>query len=73
MYMTVNEVLQVLPSNVCVRVNVAGVGEFSGETGHVKSKRLMKQLSEAGCDNATVVSVYPLWHARELYMSCLKC
>ena len=70
--MTVNELLSKLPSEVNVRVNVAGVVEVCGTTGYRNTAKITRRLSDEGGGNAEVASIYPLWHARELYIGALR-
>ena len=71
--MSVRELLLTLAPHVAVRIRVVGCKTLAGETGALKTRALLDALSESGIDTAYVTCIYPLHHARELYIEALRC
>lgn len=70
--MTVADVISVLPKNTHVRVNCHS-DIYTGDTGQFKTKHFIELLSMKNCANAFVTGIYPLWHAHEVYIECVRC
>lgn len=70
--MVVQELISALPYHVSVRVNVQNAGLVVGTTGMKSTQNMLRELDEIGSREAYVLSVDPLWHAQELYISAVR-
>lgn len=71
--MTIREVITGIAPGTNVRVRVLGVHDFAGKTGARKTQALLERISSHNCNDAFVTTIYPLWHAHELYIECVPC
>ena len=70
--MRIHELLSAIQPKTPVRVHVNGHSEIAGVTGPRNTLALQNALLEAGCSDAYVTAIRPLWHANELYIECYK-
>lgn len=70
--MTITELLEVFDVKTDVRVNVINGGTYNGSAGTHNRDSILRGLLHDKCDNAMVIRVQPLYHARMVYVDCMK-
>lgn len=68
--MTIRNLILALCPDTHVRIRVLGVTDVTGKTGKFMTQRLIAELDRKKSTDAYVTSVYPLWHAHEVYIEC---
>ena len=68
--MTIRSLITALCPGTYVRIRVVGVTDVVGKTGKLLTQKLMAELEREKSADAHVTAVYPLWHAREVYVEC---
>ena len=77
MIISLISLITALPQGTCVRVKIDGYEPIvSGDVGPFKrTKRLYDNMRNA-CgvreDELAVIAIYPLFHAQEIYIECVK-
>lgn len=68
--MTIHNLILALCDGIYVRIRILGVTDVAGKTGKFLTQKLIEELERKKSADAYVTAVYPLWHAREIYIQC---
>jgi hypothetical protein len=69
--MKVTDVISVLPNTINVRIRFANGEVRAFRTGRTTTPAFLSALEESGLDDAIVISMFPLWNAKEVYIEAL--
>lgn len=78
--MKVTDVISVLPNTINVRIrfvngartsNVKQMETRAFKTGRTTTPAFLSALKESGLNDAIVISMFPLWNVKELYIEAL--
>jgi hypothetical protein len=72
--MKVTDVISVLPNTINVRIrfsNTQNNETRAFRTGRTTTPAFLSALKESGLDDAIVISMFPLWNAKEVYIEAL--
>lgn len=70
--MRIMGLLYCMSNGTAVRIrNLTKNKDFSGKTGPNNTPKLIADLQRHDCENAIVRVIYPLYHAKEIYIECV--
>lgn len=72
--MKITDVISVLPNTINVRIHFIHSEQNTTRvfrTGRTTTPAFLSELKESGLDDAIVLSMFPLWYAKEVYIEAL--